>query len=46
MQAIRATWKNLGIVTHEYYVDWSLFVKRCHWEGANIGINHFDSRMQ
>jgi hypothetical protein len=24
----------------EYYVDWFENIEKCHWDGANIGINN------
>lgn len=30
----------------EYYVDWIENIKKCHWEGANIGINNFSNSSQ
>jgi hypothetical protein len=24
----------------EYYVDWIENIEKCHWEGANIGLNN------
>lgn len=46
MEAIRAIWHDLGINCHEYYVDWLENIKKCHWEGANIGINDFSKLEQ
>lgn len=34
-------WKDLDVELSEYYVDWIENIKKCHWEGANIGINDF-----
>lgn len=40
IQALRDMWKELGISDiPQYYVDWIENIKKCHWEGANIGIN-------
>lgn len=41
MQAIRGLWKDLNVTDiPEYYVDWFENIEKCHWEGANIGINN------
>lgn len=41
MQAIRSLWKDLNVTDiPEYYVDWFENIEKCHWEGANIGINN------
>jgi len=29
----------LGVKTDEYYVDTIVNIEKCHWDGANIGIN-------
>ncbi len=39
MEALREMWKELKFECKEYYVDWIKNIKKCHWEGANIGIN-------
>ena len=41
MEAIRSLWKDLNVTDiPEYYVDWFENIEKCHWEGANIGINN------
>lgn len=45
MQALRKIWKDLDIKTNEYYVDWPWFIKKCHWEGAHVGVNNFSSTL-
>lgn len=39
-------WKDLDISLTEYYVDWIENIHKCHWEGANIGINDFKKKEQ
>ncbi len=43
IQEIRKIWKDLGISLPEYYVDWIQNIRKCHWKGANIGINNFNN---
>ena len=40
MQALRQIWADLKVNVPEYYVDWFQNIHKCHWEGANIGINN------
>lgn len=46
MQALRKIWKDLDIHVTEYYVDWIENIHKCHWPGANIGINDFSKQEQ
>lgn len=39
IEALRQMWVNLGIKADEYYVDTVSNLEKCHWKGANIGIN-------
>jgi beta-galactosidase len=32
-------WRDLGVNADEYYVDTAQNLEKCHWSGANIGIN-------
>jgi hypothetical protein len=32
-------WRDLGVISDEYYVDTVYNIEKCHWSGANIGIN-------
>lgn len=36
---LRKMWRDLGIITSEYYVDWIINIRKSHWRGANIGLN-------
>lgn len=33
-------WHGLGVECDEYYVDTVSNLEKCHWSGANIGINN------
>ena len=37
-------WKDLEVNCDMYYVDWIINIRKCHWEGANIGLNDFKSQ--
>ena len=39
MEVLRQMWHDLDIRTDEYYVDTVSNINKCHWSGANIGIN-------
>ena len=39
-------WWDLNIRTNEYYVDTIVNIKKCHWSGANIGINDGNTQEQ
>lgn len=39
-------WNNLGINCEMYYVDWIINIQKCHWEGANIGLNNFNTQIE
>ena len=41
MEALRKIWDKLDIDCPHYYVDWPENITKCHWKGANIGINNF-----
>lgn len=33
-------WRDLDFNCDEYYVDWVDNILKCHWVGANIGLNN------
>lgn len=37
-------WVELDIICDTFYVDWFINIKKSHWEGANIGLNNFNSQ--
>ena len=39
MESLRAMWRDLKYECAEYYVDTVYNLEKCHWSGANIGIN-------
>lgn len=39
IEALREMWRTLGVESEEYYVDTVVNLQKCHWSGANIGIN-------
>lgn len=32
-------WRDLGVISEQYYVDTVYNIEKSHWSGANIGIN-------
>lgn len=45
INALREMWLDLGIDCEMYYVDWIINIRKCHWEGANIGLNDFNTQI-
>ena len=40
IEALRGIWRDLNIDCEQYYVDIISNIDKCHWTGANIGINN------
>ena len=39
-------WIDLEVNIPQYYVDWVENIQKCHWSGANIGINNGVTKTQ
>ena len=39
-------WVELDINCDMYYVDWIINIRKCHWEGAHIGLNDFKYQIE
>ena len=45
INALRQMWIDEGVDCEMYYVDWIINIRKCHWEGANIGLNDFNTQV-
>lgn len=46
IEALRTMWRDIGVECDEYYVDTVSNLNKCHWSGANIGINDGNTEEQ
>ena len=46
IEALRKMWIDLEVNIPQYYVDWVENIQKCHWSGANIGINNGVTKTQ